>query len=66
MIEGLRTEAVVYCTDCEASLSKFVILGYKNKLDVTWRLQLMTVGNSQVKHFQHYQKAAVHSSGCDV
>ncbi len=37
-IEGLRTEGVVCCTDCKAPWGKvwFVILGYRNKTDLTW------------------------------
>ncbi len=37
-INGLRTEGVVHCTDCTATCDKlwFVILGYINKIDLTW------------------------------
>ena len=35
-IEGLTTESVICCTDCKAPWDKFVILGYINKIDLTW------------------------------
>ncbi len=37
-VKGLSTEAVVCCADCKATWGElwFVILDYKNKLDLTW------------------------------
>ncbi len=43
-VEGLRTECVLCCTDFEAPWGKFVILGYINKIDLTY-LHLLGTGS---------------------
>ena len=35
-MEGLSTEGVIWCTHCKAPWGKFVILGYRNKMNSTW------------------------------
>lgn len=40
--EGLRTEGVVFCTDCKACWESVVILVYMNKIDLTCLYSLIS------------------------